>query len=108
MEPLKVACTRKELSCIIANLFAEVKPVCDVCEALLDSDLVIGGAVAGTEDDFAYIKVTEYGFDYYGDPVVLNRVRGARCLRGTFNSPEKDGGAAKQGDIPNLAKLPQG
>jgi len=34
LEPVKVACSRKELSCIISNLFAEVKPVCDVCKRL--------------------------------------------------------------------------
>ncbi|MCL2856213.1 MAG: hypothetical protein FWE19_00615 [Oscillospiraceae bacterium] len=108
LEPVKVACTRKELSCIIANLFAEVKPICDVCDALLDSDLVLGGALAGSDDDFAYIKVTEYGFDYYGDYDVLDRVRRARCPSGTLNPPEKDGGATQQRGLPDPAEVPQG
>ena len=94
-QPLKVACSRKELSCIIASLFSEVRPVCDVCETLKDDDLVMCGLITGTEEDFAYIKLTDYGFEYYGDNDTLEHIRGARCLYGTAGTSEEDGGAAK-------------
>ena len=92
---MPVCCTRKELSCIIANLFQEMCSVCDVCETLKDEDMVLGGRVVGTDDDFAYIKVTEQGFEYCGPADALDRARGARCLYGTLSPSKKDGGAAE-------------
>ena len=95
LRPMQVACTRKELSCIISNLISEVKEICDVCGSLKDGDLVIGGSIAGT-DDHVYIKVNESGFEYYGPRDILNCVRKARCAaHGAVGSPKEDGGAAK-------------
>ena len=93
----KVACSRKELSCIIANLFSEVKPHCDcLCSELGEDDFALAGTLTGTEDDYAIIKLTDYGFDYYGDVEILNHIRGARCmLHRAVDPTEKNGGAAE-------------
>ena len=96
LRPLQIACTRKELSCIISNLLSEIKDICDVCDTLNDGDLVIGGIIAGTDDDHAYIKVTESGFEYYGPHDILNCVRKARCAaHGAFGTTEENGSAAE-------------
>lgn len=56
----KVACSRKEASCIISG-----KPV--------------------------RIKLTDYGFEYYGDHAELARVREKRCVyHGRAVSPTKE------------------
>lgn len=93
--PLKVACTPKEAACIIGNLFSEISPVCEVCESLKDSDFVLFGALADEAEEYAYVKLTNYGFEYYGDSDALERIRGTRCLYGTAGSPEENGGAAQ-------------
>ncbi len=49
----KVACTRKEASCIIGNLFRELVPICERCRRLPEDSVVIktesGLIVNGTE-----------------------------------------------------------
>lgn len=71
---LRYACTKEELSCIIGNLFAELRPPCAACRR---GQLVIcGTTVTGGE---ATLIVTEFGFDYNGDPDLINTIRQRRC-----------------------------
>lgn len=51
------ACPRRELSCIVGNLFVELEPPCDHC-AVGDSLTICGTTYAGTR---ATLTVTEYG-----------------------------------------------
>ena len=51
------ACPRRELSCIVGNLFVELEPPCDHCAAG-DSLTICGTTYAGTR---ATLTVTEYG-----------------------------------------------
>ncbi len=37
----KVACTRKEASCIIGSLFGELVPICKKCRQLKEDDIVL-------------------------------------------------------------------
>lgn len=86
----KVACPRRELSCLIGNLFSELVPLCDgECPNLKDDDLVLSGVIMGT-DKKATIKFTDYGFEYYGDVQEIERLRGKRCLiRGAFHASKE-------------------
>ena len=103
---IKVACTPKELSCIVANLFSEVKPLCDICETMRDEDFVIFGLITGTEDDYAIVRLTDFGFEFYGDTDVLENIRKTRCLyNGAVNTPKENGGAAKQGDLSSFTEV---
>ena len=58
------ACPRRELSCIVGNLFAELEPPCD--------------HYAGTR---ATLTVTEYGFTFDGPPEEVEQIRERRCLK---------------------------
>ena len=51
------ACPRRELSCIVGNLFVELEPPCAHCAAG-DSLTICGTTYAGTR---ATLTVTEYG-----------------------------------------------
>ncbi|MDL2288761.1 fold protein [Oscillospiraceae bacterium OttesenSCG-928-F05] len=93
--PLKVACTPKEAACIIGNLFAEIKPICEVCEVLGDGEFVLFGALVGVDDEYAYVKLKDYGFDYYGDVETLEHIRETRCLYGAVGTAKEDGGTAQ-------------
>ncbi|EKS54287.1 hypothetical protein D186_23636, partial [Citrobacter freundii ATCC 8090 = MTCC 1658 = NBRC 12681] len=76
----KVACTRKEMSCLISNLFQELTPPCGPCRCPhLGDDFILSGVLTGT-NEVATIRVTDYGFEYYGNVDVLNKIRGNRCL----------------------------
>lgn len=91
----KVACTRKEASCIIGSLLTELTPVCERCDQSHDGELslqteaglsVIGEANLLIEGRSTIsgkpvkIQLTDYGFDYYGDAAELTEIREARCL----------------------------
>lgn len=105
----KVACTPKELSCIVANLFSEVRPLCDICETLKDEDFVLCGMVADSEDDYAIIKLTDFGCEFYGDIELLEKIRKTRCqYNGTANTSKEDGGAAEQGSLSPVAEVSKG
>ena len=94
----KVACSRKEASCIIGSLLVELAPVCEKCGGLPDgvlsltgdADVLITGhsIISGKP---VRIKLTDYGFEYYGDHAELARVREKRCVyHGRAVSPTKE------------------
>ena len=77
----KVACSRKEASCIIGSLLVELAPVCEKCGGLPDGVLNLqteaGLSLTGDADVLitghsiisgkpVRIKLTDYGFEYYG------------------------------------------
>lgn len=91
----RVACTRKETSCILGNFFGELCPTCEECRARPDdklalktegglilegkADLVIEGHSAITGQP-AKVKLTDYGFEFFGDITEIARIRNARCV----------------------------
>ena len=91
----RVACTRKETSCILGNFFGELSPTCEGCRAQPDdklalkteggltlegkADLVIEGHSATTGKP-AKVKLTDYGFEFFGDITEIARIRIARCV----------------------------
>ncbi len=72
------ACTRRELSCIIGNLFAEVEPPCETCKGGADRLTITGKTYTGKR---AILTVTEFGFTFDGDAEEVERIRERRCLR---------------------------
>ena len=58
------ACTRRELSCIIGNLFAELDPPCAACDSDADELTISGRTYTGAQ---AVLTVTEWGFRFDGD-----------------------------------------
>ena len=74
VELLKYACTVDELSCIIGNVFAELRPPCGLCRC---GQLVICGTTVTGEE--ATLIVTEFGFDFDGDPDLIDKIRQRRC-----------------------------
>ena len=72
------ACTRRELSCIIGNLFAELDPPCAACDSDADELTISGRTHTGAQ---AVLTVTEWGFLFDGDPPEIEEIRGKRCLR---------------------------
>lgn len=106
----KVACTRKEASCILGNFFEELAPTCERCRTLADNEVALmteNGLTLEGEATLeitghstisgkpARAKLTDYGFEFYGDIVEITHIRRARCLYGTVHAP-KEGG-----DIPH-------
>ena len=73
------ACSRRELSCIIGNLFVELEPPCDACGSR-DGLTITGTTYAGSR---ATLTVTEHGFTFDGDPAAVAAIRERRCLIGT-------------------------
>ena len=70
------ACTRRDLSCIIGNLFTEIEPPCERCGAA-DVLTISGTTYTGAR---AVLTVTEHGFTFDGDPAEVARIRESRCL----------------------------
>ena len=100
----RIACTRKEASCILGNLFGELRPVCEGCRARPDDKLVLktesGLILEG--DAFvikghsiftgkpAKIKLTDYGFEFFGDITEVALIRKGACLYiGTIHSAKE-------------------
>ena len=93
----KVACSRKEASCIIGSLLVELAPV-----GVLNLQTEAGLSLTGNADVLitghsiisgkpVRIKLTDYGFEYYGDRAELARVREKRCVyHGGTVSPAKE------------------
>lgn len=91
----RVACTRKEASCILGNFFSELSQVCENCQrrprdelALITRDglkltgeasLTIEGRSSITGEP-ATVKLTDYGFEFYGDIAEIERIRKGRCV----------------------------
>ena len=73
------ACTRRELSCIIGNLFVEIEPPCEWCGAA-DVLTISGTTYTGNR---AVLTVTEHGFTWEGDPAEIEKIRERRCLQWT-------------------------
>ena len=73
----RFACTPSETSCLVSNLFTELRPVCGHCEG--DSVVLCGVTYEGAEET---VVLREYGFDYSGDPDVVERIRKRRCING--------------------------
>lgn len=76
---LNFACKKRELSCIIGNLFIEIEPPCDGCREA-DELTICGTTYTGAR---AVLIVTEHGFKYSGDAADVERIREKRCLIGT-------------------------
>ena len=89
-----VACTRKEASCILGNFFGELCPICEICRELSDNELVLMTASGLTLEgkdvlvieghssitgEPAKVKLTDYGFEFFGDITEIARIRNARC-----------------------------
>ena len=72
------ACTRRELSCIIGNLFTEIEPPCKRCGDA-DEITISGTTYTGSR---AVLTVTRFGFTFDGDPAEVERIRERRCLIG--------------------------
>lgn len=70
------ACTRRELSCIIGNLFVEIEPHCEWCGPA-DVLTISGNTYAGNK---GVLTVTEHGFTWEGDPAEVEKIRERRCL----------------------------
>lgn len=102
----RVACTRKEASCIIGNLVTGLVPTCDKCRGLPDDCLSIlteqglnlkGLLLAEIVGTSAYtgkpvrFKLTDYGFEFWGDFKELTLIRKARCLYFGAVHPAKEG-----------------
>lgn len=76
----KIACSKRELSCLISNLFSELLPLCDSeCSKLSSDDLIIFGKLIGLEE-MATIRITEYGCDYIGNEKILDKILNKRCI----------------------------
>lgn len=73
----RFACTPSETSCLVSNLFTELRPVCGHCEG--DSVVLCGVTYEGTEET---VVLREYGFDYSGDQETVERIRKRRCING--------------------------
>lgn len=91
----RVACTRKEASCILGNFFGELRPACAGCRARPDnklalqteSGLTLEGEATLTIEGHSTItgepakaSLTDYGFEFFGDITEIARIRNARCL----------------------------
>lgn len=101
----RVACTLKETSCILGNFFGELCPVCERCRELSDNELVLvtasGLALEGKDvlvieghssitGEPAKVKLTDYGFEFFGDITEIARIRNARCCYiGTVNTSKE-------------------
>lgn len=66
------ACTRRELSCIIGNLFTELDPPCAACDSDADELTISGRTYTGAQ---AVLTVTEWGFRFDGDPSEIEEIR---------------------------------
>ena len=73
----RIGATPSETSCLISNLFTEIRPVCGHCEG--DSVVLCGVTYEGQEET---VVLRDYGFDYSGDPETVENIRKRRCIYG--------------------------
>lgn len=86
---MRWACTKAEVSCIIGNLFAELRPPCAACGA--ERLTIAGRTVTGNEGT---LTVTDWGFEFEGseeDAEIIGDIRKGRC-------PYAKAAASKQAD----------
>ena len=102
----RVACTRREASCILGNFFRELSDECLDCQQHPRDELVLVTTNGLTLTGEAYmvimghsaftgepatVRLTDYGFEFYGDIAEIDRIREARCVSygGAVNSPKE-------------------
>ena len=76
---LRFACSAKELSCLIGNVFIELEPPCTAC---VDTEQI---TICGTthRGEKAALIIAKDGYYYSGNPEDVIEVRGSRCMGGT-------------------------
>lgn len=72
----RYVCDKRELSCIIPNMFEKIREPCHRCKEKIDDLVICGTTHDGRE---ATIIVREYGFDYHGDAGTVEEIRKQRC-----------------------------
>ena len=73
----RIGATPSETSCLISNLFTEIRPVCGRCEG--DSVVLLGLTYEGEEQT---VVLRDYGFDYSGRRETVDLIRKRRCIYG--------------------------
>lgn len=73
----RFACTPAEMSCLLSNLFTELRPVCGRCGG--DAVVLCGLTYEGEEQ---VVVLRDYGFDYSGRRETVERIRKRRCING--------------------------
>lgn len=73
----RFACTPPETSCLLSNLFTELRPVCGHCEG--DSVVLCGVTYEGDEQT---VVLRDYGFDFSGRRETVESIRKRRCMNG--------------------------
>ena len=74
----RFACTPAETSCLLSNLFTELRPVCGRCG--VDAVVLCGLTYEGEEQA---VVLRDYGFDSSGRRETVERLRTRRCINGT-------------------------
>ena len=92
----RVACTLKETSCILGNFFGELCPVCELVLmtasglTLEGKDVLVIEGHSSITGEPAKVKLTDYGFEFFGDITEIARIRNARCCYiGTVNTSKE-------------------
>ena len=73
----RFACTPAETSCLLSNLFTELRPVCGRCGG--DAVVLCGLTYEGEEQT---VVLRDYGFDYSGRRETVDLIRKRRCIYG--------------------------
>ncbi len=82
----RFACTPPEMSCLLSNLFTELRPVCGRCEG--DNVVICGLTYEGEEQT---VVLRDYGFDFSGRRETVENIRKRRCIYGnTAQLPAQD------------------
>ena len=76
----RFACTPAETSCLLSNLFTELRPVCGRCGG--DAFVLCGLTYEGEEQ---VVVLRDYGFDYSGRRETVERMRNQRKTDGAEN-----------------------
>lgn len=82
----RFACKPPETSCLLSNLFIELRPVCGRCEG--DNVVLCGLTYEGEERT---VVLRDYGFDYSGRRETVEQIRKRRCIYGNTKKPPKEG-----------------
>lgn len=83
----KIACTRKEASCILGNFFGELRPACAECRARPDDKLALKTESGLTLEGEAVLTI-----EGHSSVTEIARIRNARCLYiGRAVNPTEEG-----------------